>query len=174
MKKTFLVLAAAAMIVLGFTSCGGNKTYAELLTAQTKGWVLSAATSDPAYVFESATTPPSSDIYNDYLEDYEQDDILKFQENGILLIEPGDKIVADYGYQSTVSATWNLSSDETKLNLQLPFFYDDSYMMYDQDMESCSINSLTKKELVISYAFNDNVSPTKGEYVFTMTYVPAK
>lgn len=174
MKKTFLVLAAAAMIVLGFTSCGGNKTYAELLTAQTKGWVLSAATSDPAYVFVSATTPPSSDIYNDYLEDYEQDDILIFKEDGVLLIDPGTKIVEGYGYQSTATASWSLSSDETKLNLQLPFFYNYEGTSYDTDMESCTINSLTKKELVISYAFNDNVSPTKGEYVFTMTYVPAK
>ncbi|MCR4856789.1 MAG: hypothetical protein K5890_01130 [Bacteroidales bacterium] len=174
MKKTLLVLAAAAMIVLGFTSCGGDKTYTELLTGQTKGWVLSAATSDPAYVFSSPTTPPSTDVYNDYLEEYEQDDIITFQENGIMTIDPGAKVVEGYGYQSATVAAWNLSSDNSTLNMQLPFFYDESGMMWDQEMESCKIVSLTSKELVIAYSFNDNESPAKGEYTFTLTYVPAK
>lgn len=172
MKKTFLVLAAAAMIVLGFTSCGGDKTYTELLTQQTKGWVLSAATSEPGYLLESGLR--TANLMEGYLYDFEMDDIITFQENGIMTIDPGKLTAEDYGYQSTAVANWNLSADNTMLNMQLPFFYNESYMMYDQEVESCKILSLTSKELVIEFTFNDDENPAKDTYTFTLTYVPAK
>jgi len=172
MKKTFLVLAAAAMIVLGFTSCGGDKTYTELLTGQTKGWVLSAATSEPGYLLNSGRT--TANLMDGYLYEEEMDDIITFKENGIMTIDPATKTAPDYGYQSTVIANWNLSADQSKLNMQLPFFYDNSNMMYDAEVETCTISSLTNKELVITYTFNDDEAPAKGTYTFTLTYVPAK
>jgi hypothetical protein len=172
MKKTLLVLAAAAMIVLGFTSCGGEKTYTELLTGQTKGWVLSAATSEPGYLLNSGRT--TADLMDGYLYEEEMDDIITFQENGIMTIDPGTKTTPDYGYQTTVIANWNLSADNSTLNMQIPFFYDETNMMYDQEAESCKIVSLTSKELVVAYTFNDDEAPAKGTYTFTLTYVPAK
>lgn len=172
MKKTFLVLAAAAMIVLGFTSCGGDKTYTELLTQQTKGWVLSAATSEPGYELTSGRT--TANLMDGYLYEEEMDDIITFQENGIMTIDPGKLVTEGYGYQSTAVANWNLSADNTMLNMQIPFFYNESNMMYDQEVESCKILNLTSKELVIEYTFNDDEPATKGTYTFTLTYVPAK
>jgi len=172
MKKTFLVLAAAAMIILGFTSCGSDKTYSELLMEQTKGWVLSAATSDPAY--ELSTGRSTANLLDGYLYDEEADDIITFKENGIMTIDPGSNVGDGYGYQSTVIASWNISADQSTLNMQIPFFYDETSMMYDAEIEGCSIVSLTSKELVIAYTFNDDESPAKGTYTFTLTYVPAK
>ena len=172
MKKTFLVLAAAAMIILGFTSCGGDKTYTEILTEQTKGWVLSAATSDPAYELSIGRT--TANLLDGYLYEEEIDDIITFKENGIMTIDPGTKTNPDYGYQGTVIANWNLSADQSTLNMQIPFFYDGTNMMYDAEVESCKISSLTNKELVITYTFNDDEAPAKGTYTFTLTYVPAK
>ena len=165
-------MAVAALIIIGFTSCGGDKTYTEILTNQTKGWVLSAATSDPAY--ELSTGRTTANLLDGYLYEEEIDDIITFKENGIMTIDPGTNIGEAYGYQSTVIAKWNLSADQTKLNMQIPFFYDDSYMMYDAEVETCTISSLTNKELVITYTFNDDESPAKGTYTFTLTYVPAK
>ena len=42
MKKVFSVLAVAAMLLVSFSACTGDETYADLLT-QKKGWVLSTA-----------------------------------------------------------------------------------------------------------------------------------
>ena len=100
----------------------------EILTEQTKGWVLSAATSDPAYELSVGRT--TANLLDGYLFEEEIDDIITFKENGIMTIDPGTKTAEDYGYQSTVIANWNLSADQSKLNMQIPFFYDESNMMY--------------------------------------------
>lgn len=172
MKRTFFALVAAAVLVISISSCGDTKTYTQILTEQTKGWVLSAATSNPAYVMSSGA--PVENLMEGYLQKYELDDIITFKEGNIMTIDPGAEIMEGFGYQAVVPATWNLSADQKTLNMQIPFFYDDTYMSYDQEAESCTILSLTTKELVLSYKFNDNESPAKGEYEFTLTYVPAK
>lgn len=172
MKRTFFALFAAAVLVFSFASCGDQKSYTEILTEQTKGWVLSVATSDPAYVMYSGAHV--TNLMEGYLDKCELDDIITFKEGNIMTIDPGTEIQEGFGYQAVVSANWNLSADQTTLNMQIPFFYNDDYTMYDQAMESCSIIALSSKELVLSYSFNDNESPAKGEYTFTLTYVPAK
>lgn len=172
MKKTFFALFAAAVLVLGFSSCGEQKSYTQILTEQTKGWVLSAATSNPAYLMTAGNSVEN--LMEGYLAKCELDDIITFKEGNIMTIDPSTNIEVGFGYQAVVPATWNLSTDQKTLNMQIPFFYDDTYMNYDQEIESCTILSLTSKELVLSYKFNDDESPLKGEYEFTLTYVPAK
>ncbi|MCQ2277538.1 MAG: hypothetical protein MJZ87_11455 [Bacteroidales bacterium] len=172
MKKTLLVLAVAAMFVFSFSSCGDTQTTAEILTNNTKGWVLSSATSSPAYVLSSGRA--IENLLDGYFYDCEKDDIIIFQDGGIQVINPGANVDPEWGYQIQTLGTWSLSADNTVLNMQLPFFYGPSNMTYDQEQESCRIVSVSSKELVLEYAFNDNESPAKGEYTFTLTYVPAK
>ena len=172
MKRTFCALFAAAVLVLSFASCGEPKSYAEILIEQTDGWSLSAATSNPTYIMYSGA--PVDNLMEGYLAACELDDIITFKEGGIMTIDPGTNIAEGFGYQGVVSGTWNISPDQTTLNMQLPIFYDATDMMYDQTPESCKIISITSKEMVLEYSFNDNESPAKGEYTFTFTYAPAK
>lgn len=172
MKKTFFALAIAALFAVNFSSCEKIKTTAEILTENTKGWVLSAGTSDPAYILQSGRS--IENLLDGYLYDCEKDDIIIFQENGTQVINPGSEIDPEWGYQTTTLATWSLSDDNTHLFMQIPFFYDKTGLTYDIEQEECRIVSVSPKELVVEFAFNDNESPSKGEYKFTLTYVPAK
>ena len=172
MKKTLLVLFAAASLALCVSSCGDPKTTAEMLTGQTKGWVLSSATSNPAYELSSGRSVEN--LMDGYFYECEMDDIITFQENGVQLINPGKKIDAEWGYQAETYASWALSENDTKLTMQLPFFLDDTHFTFDLEPEVCTIASITSNQLVLEYKFNDNESPAKGEYTFTLTYVPAK
>ena len=76
MKKVFSVLAVAAMLLVSFSACTGNETYADLLT-QKKGWVLSTATSNPPYEMQDHSLV--SDLMTEgYLLDYENEYIITF------------------------------------------------------------------------------------------------
>ncbi len=172
MKKTIFVLAIAAMFAVSLSSCTEVKTTEQLLIENTKGWVLSAATSDPAYALESGRE--ITNLLDGYFYDCEKDDIIIFQESGVQVINTGENIDPTWGYQHQAIGNWSLSADNTYLFMQLPFFYDETGFTYDIEQEKCRIVSINSKELVLEFAFNDNESPAKGEYKFTLTYVPAK
>ena len=94
MKKVLSVLAIAALFVVSFSSCGGNeKTATELLT-QKNGWVLSSATSAPAYQMLDGSF--AGDLINDgYLYDFEAAYIIAFNENGNEIVKPGKVVAAE-------------------------------------------------------------------------------
>ena len=80
MKKVLSVLAIAALFLVGVTSCTQEKTATELLT-QKNGWVLSSATSSPAYHLSDGSF--ATDLMTEgYLMAWELDDIIVFNENG--------------------------------------------------------------------------------------------
>lgn len=174
MKKVFSVLAVAAMILVSFTSCNPNeKTYADYLT-QKKGWVLSAATSNPAY--EMADGSYVTNLMTEgYLHDFENDYIITFNEDGTEYVKPG-KVVApedfdpEWCYRAeTLIGTWSFDNDLIPriLYMQVPFFYDAA-------VETCKLISLTENELKVSCTINDDDPTAKGTYSFILTYVPAK
>ena len=170
MKKVFSVLAVAAMLLVSFSGCTGDQTYADMLT-QKKGWVLSSATSNPPY--EMADQSLVSDLMTEgYLTDYENEYIITFNEDGTEYVKPGKTVApnAESGYiAETAIGTWRFDNDliPTLLYMQVPFFMDD-------DIEVCKILTLTKDELKISCTINDDEPTAKGTYSFILTYVPAK
>lgn len=169
MKKLTLVFTVVLAMGVLFTSCKKDKTNTELLTIS-KGWVLSAATSSPAYAL-SDTSFATNLMTDGYLLECELDDVIKFSENGAQTIVPNDVCVD--GYQLETAALWSFLEEETILKMQLPFFYNDDWTSYDAEFEECKILSLTEDELRIKFTFNDDETPAKGTYSFTLTYVPA-
>lgn len=174
MKKVFSVLAVAALFVIGFTSCDPTteKTYADYLTVD-GGWVLASATSNPAYLLSDNTYV--TDLMSEgYLYDYELDDIITFNANGSMSINPGANINPDGGYQQEVASVWSFEKDSTYISMQLPFFYDATGMTFDAEPESCKILTLNENEMKLAFSFNDDENPAKGEYTFILTYKHAK
>ena len=168
MKRNILVLAVIAIFAVALTSCGNKeKTNTEKLCIE-KGWVLSAATSSPAYELSNGTF--ATDLMTEgYLFDYELDDILKFETNGNMKINGGSNVpeTGDYQAEDKGVGTWEFTNDEQKLKFQIPFFYDEA-------QEEAEILELTETQLRVKYTFNDYANPTKKVYSFTLTYVPAK
>ena len=171
MKKLTLVFTVVLAMGVLFTSCKKDKTNTELLTIS-KGWVLSAATSSPAYAL-SDTSYATNLMTDGYLLECELDEVIKFSEDGAQTIVPND-VCEDFGYQMETAALWSFQEDETILKMQLPFFYNDDNTSYDADFEECKILSLTEDELRLKFTFNDDEVVTKGTYSFTLTYVPAR
>jgi hypothetical protein len=175
MKKV-LVFALIAVFALSLTSCGKDKekTNTEKITTA-KGWVLKAATVTPAVPVGEGTT---NNWYGDYLYDYEQDDIIVFNANGSFVIKPGNKVPeADGdGYVEEVASTWKFNSDETKVTMQIPFFYDLSSnpaRTFNAQWEEADISSLTETEMVLIYKANTTFA--KGtDYTWTLTYQAVK
>lgn len=172
MKKLFSVMAIAAMFVFTFSSCGDpEKTTADYL-CQPKGWVLSAATSTPAYDLSDGTH--ITDLMTEgYLYAYELDDIITFNANGTMSIKPGTNIDPVAGYQQEVGSTWHFNADTTMLYFQIPFFYDNDGTSFDAELENAKILYINDTEMKLAYTFKDD-DQAKGEYTFYLTYVPAK
>lgn len=174
MKRNLLILAVVALFACSLNSCDPiEKSRTELLTIE-KGWVLSFAISSPAYLMSDGVTQVTDLIMGGYLNECELDDIIIFNANGGQTINPGAAICEDFGYQTEKAGTWNFSEDESVLNFQVPFFYNDEYTTFDAELENATILSLTENELRVSYSFTDESSPAKGNYTFTLTYVPVK
>ena len=173
MKKVLSVLAVVALFLVSFSGCGHNKTYTEMLT-QKNGWVLSSATSEPAYHMLDGTL--AQDLINDkYLFDFEAAYIIVFDENGNEIVKPG-KVVApedfdpEWCYRAETSlGNWTFDNPENPslISMQIPFFYDAA-------PEVCYIKSLTESELRIQCTINDESDPSKQICTFLLTYVPAK
>ncbi len=172
MKKV-LVFALVAVFALSLSSCGKNKekTNTEKITTA-KGWVLKAATVTPA--IEGYGT----NWYENYLYTWEQDDIIVFNSNGGFIIKPG-KLTPDEthdGYTEEKFSTWEFNSDETKVKMQIPFFYDLSEnpsRTFNAQFEEPEISSLSETEMVLIYKANTTIA--KGtDYTWTLTYEAVK
>ena len=173
MKKVLSVLAVAALFLVGITSCVQPKTAPELLT-QSTGWVLSSATSAPAYQMMDGSF--AADLINDgYLYDFEAAYVIAFNENGSEIVKPGKTVAPEdfdpeWCYRAETSlGNWFFDNAENPqfITMQVPFFYDEA-------PELCQILSLTENELRIKCTINDDDNPAKQTCSFTLTYVPAK
>jgi hypothetical protein len=170
MKKV-LVFALIAVFALSLSSCGKKKekTNTEKISTS-KGWVLKAATVTPAITVQGE---PTTNFLN-YLYDYEKDDIIIFNANGSFIINPGSKKPAadEDGYVEEKASTWKFNSDETKVTMQIPFFYDLSTTparTFNAQFEEATISSLSETEMVLIY--KADVGFAKGtEHTFTLTY----
>ena len=173
MKKNILIGAICALFALGMTSCGTTdfEQAEKDLTGAKKGWVLTAATSSPAYLPSDGGSYP--DLMDGYLYDFEKDDAIIYLEGGNIDIEPGKDLpsVSETGYSKRENiGKWSFVGEDTKvLNTQLPFFYDD-------EVEQVKVHELNSKKLRVSYTFieDDEQDPAKAtrEYTFTLTYEP--
>lgn len=172
MKKVLSVLAIVALFIVSFSSCGKEKTATELLT-QKNGWVLSSATSAPAYQMLDGSF--AGDLINDgYLEDFEAAYIILFNENGGEIVKPGKvEVPADWDGDAYTAETslgnWSFDNADNPeyINMQIPFFY-------DEIAEKCQVLSLTEDEFRIKCTINDDDDPAKQTCSFTLTFVPAK
>lgn len=175
MKKNIFCVALAVVLAFAVSSCGGEvKTNTDLLTIE-KGWVLSAATSSPAYELSDGSF--ATDLIADgYLYDCELDEVITFSANGTQTINPGANICGEEigGYTQEVAGLWSFNEDETILNMQIPFFYNDEYTSYDSESEAATILALNENELRVKYTFNVVDNPAKEAVSFTLTYVPVK
>lgn len=172
MKK--LTIYLMTIIGLMTTSCTKERpcNY-ELLTNATMGWQLVEAISEPGYELPNGRVV--TDLINDgYLYEYELDDKINFWSNGVQVIDPGVNVGLDgdprLGYQSTVEARWSLSLDQSTLNMQIPFFYNEEGTSYSEEVENCRIVELTPNKMVLWYTWTDENSTAKGIYTFTLTY----
>lgn len=166
MKKNLLIVAILAIFAGLFSACGPIEESDEALLTQSKGWVLSTATSSPAYALADGSF--ATDLIRDgYLYDCEVDDILYFHANGGLAINPGANLCEET--DTEYASTWSLTSDENGkfLKFQIPFFS-------DEELEVAEVLALSTNELRVKYTFTDDENPAKGTYSFTLTYVPAK
>lgn len=170
MKNLKVIALAFIACTMLFASCKKVDQTNSAMLCYKYGWVLESATSSPAYALRNGSF--CTDLMTEgYLEDCELDEILKFDENGAMVITP--KEVCDFGYQNEVATTWSFNEAEDTLNMQLPFFYNDNETSFDEEIESCQVMSLTNDELKIKYTFKDYAAPTKGQYnvySFTLTY----
>ncbi|MBO4654158.1 MAG: hypothetical protein J5644_01260 [Bacteroidales bacterium] len=170
--KKLLVIALVAVFALSLSSCGNReKTNTEKITTA-KGWVLKSATVTPA------VADYGTDWYANYLLDYEYDDVIVFNTNGSFIIKPGNKVPGETedGYTEEKASNWEFNADETKVKMQIPFFYDLSEnpaRTFNAQFEEPTISSLSETEMVLIYETNMDLA--KGNvHTFTLTYEAVK
>ncbi len=152
-----------------------DKTNTEKLCNE-RGWILSAATITPAYLTVDGYY--TTNWMTEVMSAIEVDDIIKFRADGAQFIYPGPRLPADdeSGYLDSKASTWAFNADETKLIMQIPFFYDYSdgvpARTFSPEYETTDILVLTEVELKLKYVFT--VENSKTTYSITLTYVPNK
>ena len=177
MKKLIIALVALTFLA---ADCGGllEPTKEELLT-QSKGWILTAATSNPPYEMENGDK--YADLFNKgYFFDYELDDVYFYETTNALKVDPGNKkptqedLDKGLGYDKvTTLGVWTL--DYPKLTTKVPSFYDK-----DENgiwvMDKVNITELTANTLTYTFTWKEadkkkNIK-AKGdtEYTFTLTF----
>ncbi len=138
-----------------------------------QGWVLQAATVTPAVPMGEGYT---TDWYHDYLYECEQDDIIFFKTNHVLIINPGRYIPSEDmdGYTEEKASTWQWNYNETKLTMQIPFFYDLSdnpARTFSPAYEETEVLELSENKLILKYT--ENTTFAKGtNYTWILTYIP--
>ena len=182
MKKVLSVMAVAAMLL--FSSCNPNASLTpitDVLQSAKKGWVMTSVKSAPAYVLESGVALDELFAEGDHEHNtgfffsYEKDDAIIFGEANLQTIDPGTLLPeAPDAYQVATAATYTVDELNGEIYFQMPWEYNESYTMYDDNIERCSVVSYDKNQLVIKYTRNDDENPAKAQNTFTITYVPVK
>ena len=180
MKKTFLA-AMALIVAFAFTSCDKpvTPTNTDLLT-QKSGWVLTSATSEPAFV--PIEGDPSKDLFKSFFFDCEIDDINYFKlENKEHTLNAGKDgktydLEAEDCAKSTKDITlgkWKFINDkETVLQFYLAAYYDEKTGNYEAlEAEIVTLDANTLQLSVPIYEYTKSLEP---QYHFTLTYTKAK
>jgi len=183
MKKTlFTVLAIFFAISFLATSCNPDDPTKEELLTQKKGWKLTAATSDPAYLLDKeGVDVPITNLFDGYIYKDELDDIIYFKENKSEILNYGkDGSTCDGKYKGTERSlgNWELPNDNL-LKFYFPA-YDELLsavvLTLDESTLKVSVKIAEDDEIVASptYRGSKNASKTVRDYVFTLTYSIAK
>ncbi|MCL1849934.1 MAG: hypothetical protein FWF70_00765 [Bacteroidetes bacterium] len=181
MKKTILISLAVLIAVL-FTACPVQEQTKEEMLKQSKGWKLTAATSDPAYLLlkEDGTEVPITSLFDGFMYDDELDDIIYFKENKSEILNYGkDKSTCNGKFTGIERSlgNWDLVTD-TRLKFYFP--------AYEELLEAVVL-ALDESTLKVSVKIAEDdgeakVLPYRGvtgtktvrNYVFTLTYSIAK
>lgn len=133
-----------------------------------QGWILSSAICSPA-ISQPDGSYVGDMVTEGYLSNYELDDYIKFLPNGTQIINGGTQVPGSNAlYQSQdYFYAWSFNSDETVLNMQVPF-------LYSNDIEHLDLIELNSDRLVVAYTFNawDYCSQTSYSCTATLTYIP--
>lgn len=144
-------------------------TMTELL-CNPKGWILTEATSSPAYMMADGSY--LTNLFDGYFFYFENDDVILFKENGTMIGNPGNLLPPPgftdnesvFPYSISEIGSWWFFNDSTCIMMQVPF-------IYDEVLEKCQLLSLTQDEFKVSLKVN---FADKGqEYTFYLRYVPA-
>ena len=181
MKKVFCVMAVAALLLLNGCTNTSETPITDVLRSAKKGWVMTSVKSVPAYVLNTGVALEELYADGDYEHStgffwvYEKDDAIIFGENGVETIDPGNVLPqAPEAYQVPTVAQYAVDEDNQEIMFQIPWEYNETYTMYDETLEKCSVQEYSKDKLVLKYTRNDDENPAKAQNTFTITYVPAK
>jgi hypothetical protein len=182
MKKTILVSLAVLAAIL-FTACPKPLLTTEEMLIQKKGWTLTAATSDPAYLLDKdGMDIPITNLFDGYIYSDEIDDIIYFKENKSEILNYGkDKSTCNGLFTGTERSlgNWELVTDKL-----LKFYFP----AYEELLEAVVLD-ISEETLKLSVKINedDGVGAAKGlpyrgakgaktirPYTFTLTYSIAK
>ena len=158
------------------------KNITEELLTQEKGWMLTAATCDPA--FEMFDGSLIENLFDGFLYDCELDDIIFFYKNYAQYLNYG-KFRCEWEIETGIKlGNWKIKEDENVLEFQLPYFYDeyDNFARLQGKIVNLDNNTL---KLIVPIVFDDGTKLTKRgfipsstktikEYEFTLTYTKAK
>jgi len=161
MKKNIFVFALCAIFAFGLTSCGGEEKTGEELLTTSKGWKLTAATTEPAYLLGEDEVP-ITDLFNDgYVFPCEKDDILYFNTDKSVKLNYG-KFICDgqTGKEEVLEGRWELSDDERTLITPLP---------WSDGKLRTTVLTLEEKTLKLKFpvSFDEDEEVT---HYFTVTY----
>ena len=178
MKKTLFALMALTLVcAITLSSCTKKeeekeeptpKTKTELLT-QVKGWVLTSATSIPA--FEPLAGTPNEDLFKAFFEECEIDDINIFKTNGDMVLKYGGKLCAGQTGNEENLGKWQFIGDkEETLQFYLIAYYEDNgnYTPLEAKIVDLSETSLKLRVPIYEYRSAD------PKYQFTLTYKVAE
>jgi len=113
-NKINVAIAVLSVIMISY-SCKKDSTSSpspDVLTLlQNKNWKISAITISPAYF-------GISDEFNSLYFDCEKDDLYKFQDNGIFVLDDGP-LQCDTIYPQQMNGVWNYNSTTKDLHFEL-------------------------------------------------------
>ena len=122
MKKNILIVAICAVIAVVFTACPKPELTDEQLLTHSKGWVLSTATSVPAY--ENKDGVKSENLFVSFFDQCELDDILYFSKDGGSTMNFGKEICSwDNGTQMSLGNWRFVDATKEVLEFHLPYFF---------------------------------------------------
>jgi len=149
----------------------------EDLITQENGWLLTAATSFPAFVNWMGIS--SENLFVSFFYECELDDILYFKKNYSQIINSGKMLCEPAQAKEISLGNWRIIKDEEVLEFQLPYFFteDDYFVRLEAKIMVLNDNTLI---LRLPLMFDDGLkigkrvftSQTKTNtcYEFTLTY----
>jgi len=148
--NTTIMVATITMISYSCKKDSADTASPDTLTLlQNKNWKISAITIKPAYF-------GISDVFNGLYFDCEKDDIYRFQDNGVFVLDAGP-LQCDTMFAQQMNGIWNYNSSTKNLHFELA----DEGILHDIVISSIQENTFTG-------ASKDTISD--GPHVTTWTF----